>query len=59
MIYKTYNATQAAKYLNVSIKTLQKWDREGKFKPISRTKTNRRVYTEVQLNEFLGLPNDA
>jgi putative resolvase len=57
MTYKTYNATQAARYLNVNIKTLQKWDREGKLEPVSRTKTNRRVYTEAQLNDFLGLPN--
>ncbi|GHV37622.1 IS607 family transposase ISTko1 [Synergistales bacterium] len=37
------------------VQTLQKWDKEGKLKPISRTKTNRRVYTEAQLRDFLGL----
>ena len=37
------------------MKTLQKWDREGKLIPAYRTKTNRRVYTQSQLDEFIGL----
>jgi excisionase family DNA binding protein len=46
-------AAQAAKYLGYKVKTLQKWDREGKL-VAGRTVTGRRVYTEEQLEEFLG-----
>ena len=51
----TYNIAQAAKYLGFKVKTLQKWDREGRLIPAFRTKTNRRVYTQSQLDEFIGL----
>ena len=51
----TYNTTEAAKYLGFKVKTLQKWDREGRLVPVCRTPTNRRVYTQSQLDEFLGL----
>ena len=51
----TYNITEAAKYLGFKVKTLQKWDREGRLIPAYRTKTNRRVYTQSQLDEFIGL----
>ena len=50
----TYNIAQAAKYLGFKVKTLQKWDREGRLIPAFRTKTNRRVYTQSQLDEFIG-----
>jgi excisionase family DNA binding protein len=46
--------TQAARYLGYKVKTLQKWDREGTLKS-TRTPTNRRVYTQEQLDSFLGL----
>ena len=49
----TYNIAQAAKILGFKVKTLQKWDREGRLVPAYRTPTNRRVYTESQLNEFI------
>ena len=51
----TYNTAEAAKYLGFKVKTLQKWDREGRLIPAYRTKTNRRVYTQSQLDEFIGL----
>ena len=51
----TYNITEAAKYLGFKVKTLQKWDREGRLIPAYRTKTNRRVYTKSQLDGFMGL----
>ncbi len=51
----TYNIiTQAAKFLGFKVKTLQKWDREGRLVPAYRTPTNRRVYTQSQLKEFIG-----
>lgn len=50
---RTFNITQAAAYLSRSVKTLQRYDREGVLVP-SRTPTNRRVYTVEQLDTFLG-----
>ena len=44
---------QVAEKLNVHIKTLQRWDREGILKA-KRTPTNRRYYTEQMLEEFLN-----
>lgn len=45
---------EAAKYLGYSVNTLQRWDRQGKLKPETRTFTNRRDYTKSQLDLFLG-----
>ena len=45
---------EMAKRLNVTVGTLQKWDREGKLKAF-RTQTNRRYYTEEQINCFLNI----
>ncbi|SEQ53086.1 MerR family regulatory protein [Ectothiorhodospira magna] len=45
---------KAAKRLGVSVKTLQRWDREGRLIPAARTDSNRRLYTEAQLREFIG-----
>ena len=50
----TYSITQAAQYLGFKVKTLQKWDREGRLIPAYRTPTNRRVYTQSQLDDFIG-----
>jgi predicted site-specific integrase-resolvase len=47
-----YNITQFAKLLNYSVKSLQKWDRDGILKPQTRTKTNRRLYSHEQLLQF-------
>lgn len=49
----TYTVSQAAEKLYVSVKTLQRWDREGKL-VAKRTPSNRRYYTETQLNEARG-----
>lgn len=45
---KIYNVTEFAKKISVSVKTLQRWDREGKLKPL-RTPSNRRIYTQEHL----------
>ena len=50
---KIYNITEFSKLLNVKVKTLQKWDREGKLKSY-RTPTNRRFYKQSQYNEIVG-----
>ena len=41
--------------MGVSVKTLQRWEREGRLIPIARTHSNRRLYTETQIREFIGL----
>jgi len=45
---------EAAAYLGRSVKTLQRWDRDGILSPASRTRTGRRAYTKDQLDAFLG-----
>jgi putative resolvase len=47
----TYSITQFAQRVGVSVKTLQRWDREGRLKP-TRTPTNRRVYTDEHLYQI-------
>lgn len=48
-----YNVTQFSKIINVKVKTLQKWDRDGVLVAY-RTPTNRRYYTHSQYLEFIG-----
>ena len=48
----TYSITQFAKLVGVSVKTLQRWDREGRLSP-ARTPTKRRVYTDEHLAQIL------
>ena len=50
---KVYRIGKAAEFLGYTVKTLQKWDRDG-ILVANRTKTNRRYYTEEQLYAFLG-----
>ena len=50
----TYNISQFAALVGVAVKTLQRWDREGKLKPAVRTPGNRRLYTQEQLNRLLN-----
>ena len=54
-VESTMGAGPAAQFLGVTVKTLQRWEREGRLVPLARTDSNRRVYTESQLREFLGL----
>ena len=49
-----YKASEFAKLAGVSVKTLQRWDREGQLKPAARTPGNRRLYTQEQLNQLLN-----
>ena len=46
---------KAAKLLGVSVKTIQRWEREGRLIAIARTDSNRRLYTESQIRQFIGL----
>ena len=53
----TISTGKAEKLLGVTVKTLQRWEREGRVIPVARTDSNRRLYTELQLREFIGLRN--
>ena len=54
---KRYKVGEFAKLLNVTVKTLQNWDKQGTLKAY-RTPTNQRFYTEEQLNQVLELSNE-
>ena len=49
----TYKPNEFAEMLGVSVKTLQRWDREGHLKA-NRTPTDRRYYTHSQYVEYMG-----
>lgn len=49
-----YKPQEFAEMIGVSVKTLQRWDREGKLKA-QRTPTNRRYYTHKQYVDYMGI----
>jgi predicted site-specific integrase-resolvase len=49
---RTLTSREVAHLLGVNIKTVQRWDREGRLKPAGRTATGRRYYTEDQILAF-------
>ncbi|SFU67865.1 MerR HTH family regulatory protein, partial [Clostridium sp. DSM 8431] len=51
-----YKPKDFAELLGVSVKTLQRWDREDILKA-KRTPTDRRYYTYDQYLEFKGISN--
>ena len=51
-----YKPKDFAELLNVSVKTLQRWDREG-ILVAKRTPTDRRYYTYDQYLEYKGIKN--
>lgn len=48
----TFKTGEAAQYLNISIDTLKRWDKNGKL-TAHRTTSNRRYYTQSQLDDFI------
>lgn len=52
-----YKPKDFSKLLNVSVKTLQRWDNDGILKAY-RTPTNRRYYTYDQYLQFRGIKSD-
>jgi len=54
---KIYKPKEFAKLVNVTVTTLQRWDREGVLKAYRNPK-NRRFYTEQQLKKFKGENSD-
>ena len=51
---KNYKPKDFAELIGVSVKTLQRWDREGTLKA-NRTPTDRRYYTYDQYLQFKGI----
>ena len=49
-----YKSNEFAELINVSVRTLQRWDNEGTLKAF-RTPTNRRYYNYEQYKEFKGV----
>ena len=53
-----YKPKDFAELLGVSVKTLQRWDREGILKA-NRTPTDRRYYTYDQYLQFKGINSET
>ena len=51
---KVYNVTDFAEMIGKSVKTLQRWDREGILRAY-RSPSNRRYYTHTQYLEYMGM----
>jgi len=56
---KILKPKEVSEKLNVTVWTLQDWDRKGKLKAFRNPKTDRRYYTEEQIDEFLGIRNQT
>lgn len=51
---KTYKLKEFSEMLGVTVKTLQRWDNDGKLIAY-RTPTNRRYYTQEQYDIQMGI----
>lgn len=49
-----YKPKEFAEMIGVSVKTLQRWDKNGKLKA-HRTPTDRRFYTQEQYAQYMGI----
>ena len=54
---KNYKSKDFSELLGVSVKTLQRWDREGILKA-NRSPTDRRYYTYDQYLQFKGVTQE-
>ena len=54
---KHLSARQVAEILGVTVKTVQRWDREGRLKPVGRTPGNRRFYLLEDILAFRNTPD--
>jgi len=50
----TLSIGKAAKLLGVTVKTLQRWEREGRLIPVARKDTHRRFYSESRFRAFIS-----
>lgn len=54
---KQYKSKEFSEMLNVSVKTLQRWDNQGVL-PAYRNPKGRRYYTEEQYKEYMGIQEE-
>ncbi len=54
---KQYKPKEFSEMLNVSVKTLQRWDNQGVL-PAYRNPKGRRYYTEGQYKEYMGIQEE-
>ncbi|ENJ6138772.1 TPA: MerR family transcriptional regulator [Bacillus cereus] len=54
---KQYKPKEFSEMLNVSVKTLQRWDNQGVL-PAYRNPKGRRYYTEEQCKEYMGIQEE-
>jgi len=52
-----YSVAEIAKMLHKTVRTLQTWDRKG-ILSARRTPTNRRYYTQEDINKYFGIPTN-
>lgn len=52
LVKNQYNISEVAKMLNVHVKTIQRWDREGILE-FTRSQTNRRILSREKVIEIL------
>jgi predicted site-specific integrase-resolvase len=55
---KTLGTGEAARLLGITVKTLQRWEREGWLVPATRAASNRRRYVHCFSCRLYGLRND-
>lgn len=55
VILKILKPYEVSKILRVTVKTLQNWDKEKTLVAFRTKSTNRRYYTEEQINNFIGM----
>ena len=53
----TYKPNEFAEMIGITVKTLQRWDNDGKLKAF-RTPTDRRYYTHKQYVDYMGDSNN-
>ena len=54
---KQYKPKEFSEMLNVSVKTLQRWDNHGVL-PAYRNQKGRRYYTEEQYKEYMSIQEE-
>ncbi|PFD89253.1 hypothetical protein CN275_12270 [Bacillus anthracis] len=54
---KQYKPKEFSEMLNVSVKTLQRWDNQGVL-PAYRNPKGRSYYTEEQYKEYMGIQEE-
>ncbi|MBE7099751.1 MULTISPECIES: MerR family DNA-binding transcriptional regulator [Bacillus] len=54
---KQYKPKEFSEMLNVSVKTLQRWDNQGVL-PAYRNPKGRRYYIEEQYKEYMGIQEE-